>query len=225
MYAKYTRRGKRRKIAIASGNNKDNRNFVQVQNICDTNSNGMCLQRARISCTFQMEIGKVTKTVGCGRVISQISYLRGGRIPSIHVLVSFTEFIEVEHSECFPAQVTTLNQRSSTPILWDKSGVSRVSLIGPLGDCVGSAILVDEHPNHDSIKSGIAAKKLLSSEGQLDIDCAAVICGININEANATFSIPYLCQQWYSAEGLEHLRSLHFKTKIVPETLGELHRS
>lgn len=169
-----------------------------------------------------MNIDGRSEVVSHGHVIGQVTHLKGGIIPFTHLLVSFKESVNVSLQNCAPQKISTLAHKDKTPLVWYKTGVSRISLVGPFYDSLGSTILVDDQPSSEPLKQSVPSMKRSSENKQLYIDRADVICDIKLHGSCNLSSIPYACQHWYSIPALRHLKSPHFKTRSVPRTLKGL---
>lgn len=227
VFGLYTRRRKKKQGSLSCVS-QDNSTVSDEQKrrkrSCVISGEQACRQRSKRLCSFKMSIAGTPRIVGHGSVMSQLTFLKGGRVPTSHMVAVFSDIVVVSQDLCTPEQLTTLSQRSSSIILWDKRAISRVRLIGPLGDCIGSAILVDDHPNFEDVRFGSFYKKSKTDYAQLDIKRAVIICDIVFEETILSSSVPYVCQQWYYINGLNRLIDLHFTDKQVPKTLSSLQK-
>ncbi len=101
------------------------------------------------------------KALGVGEVYPSMSFLDGSPVPAGMMAVRFS-----------PGSLALRNGLQHGFAIWDKSMISRVTLLDAFGNAVGSAILVLEMLQTN--------EECVTSEGSADISEAAVVCDISI---------------------------------------------
>lgn len=157
---------------------------------------------------FCMDTGPATY-VGVGAVDPLCVYLRGEVVPPNSYVVRFKSV------ESVPRLHGILTECHKMPVLWRRSDIERVMLLGHHGEEIGSAILVD-----DEVVSPLqaAAERRPPRTIAMDVTNAIVICDLQLH--GGVDRCPYPYTQWYNVSSLKRFKFLHFTNRQPPSILN-----
>ena len=170
-----------------------------------------CHMKPAPTCTFYYRNDGKNFVAGKGMVYPRSTYYKGGLIPSYCTLVRFRD---VNPSRHFDHCIT------STPVLWKRNAIGRVSLFGPRRTVVGTAILVSKTPLRESPNS-TSSRTNSRNIASIDISRVIIVHDFKLHEAVSAEAIPYPYRDWYTLPPLKTLVPLHFSHHKIPVTLQE----
>eukprot|EP00177_Eucheuma_denticulatum_P006499 GFKZ01011832.1.p1 GENE.GFKZ01011832.1~~GFKZ01011832.1.p1 ORF type:complete len:406 (-),score=58.31 GFKZ01011832.1:455-1600(-) len=149
--------------------------------------------------------------VGAGSVDPLCVYLRGEVVPMNSYVVRFKS---VENEARLQH---VLGECGKMPVLWRRSDIERVVLLGHHGEEIGTAILVD-----DEVVSPLQAaveRRPVRTAVAMDVTSAVVICDLQL--VTGMDRCPYPFAQWYAVSSLKRFKFLHFTSKTPPGELSQ----
>lgn len=169
----------------------------------------LSLQSVRESCRFFFQDSGGSSFVGTGSVDPLCVYLKGEGVPPCSYVVRFKTV------EVVPRLQHILAECSKMPVVWKRSNIERVTLLGHRGDEIGTAILADEE-NIAPIASGPDGRQPRAIT--MDVAHAVIVCDVHLH-GDGGCSYPY--SQWYNVASLKRFKFLHFRDNAPPGTLNE----
>lgn len=167
------------------------------------------LDSVRESCRFFYHDSGVSACVGAGTVDPLCVYLRGECVPPGSYVVRFKTV------EVIPRLQHILHEIGKTPVMWKRTDIERIILLGHRGDDIGTAILADGcvMPPITSGPDGRQPRAIT-----MDVSHAVIVCDVQLHGEASSYPYPY--SQWYNVASLKRFKFLHFKDNAPPGTLN-----
>lgn len=169
-----------------------------------------CTDKLQASVSIYHVTSSQPVKIGSGMVDPFTTFLMGQELDKTSIVLQFarldspeTSFNGLERQELL-----------SRPVIWERSSIGRITILGPLDEHWGDAILVSKDAN--------VMKHFIHQDGNghLHYKHALLLCDLQVSDLYSNQIYPYSI--WYGNNFAKKIRRINFCDDTVPITLGDI---